>query len=341
MLVKETVQFVADLEIKYEEAQSLFITGYDFSRDYDDDYEDIVVKYDGRVVATINQKYRWKIEDLIVRKSVKSLKLVEIKKYYISLDLNLEAELIEENIPKVANVPTAGIYMISINDGKSVYVGQSGNINQRLINHWKKLSIGTHHNRFLQRAWDSSQNRISVVLLETLEDLYIGNLEQQKFLEAREQYWIAKYRLETQVLNRTDGEIVPTPLAIKELNEITKVKNDEHDESVKKIRKEINSKIKVLEEEGRQYSVKIYHLENELKELKKYLFWNTGIVSILSSEKPSEIRDKKIRFEIAKHAMNTYQIKKSEIRREIRLLEEERRLQRTTKERNPRRRRFY
>jgi hypothetical protein len=341
MLVKETVQFVADLEIKYEEAQSLFIIGCEFSRDYDDDYEDIVIKYGGKVVATINQKYRWKIEDLIVRKSVKSIKLVEIKKYYITLDLNLTAELIEENIPKVANVQTAGIYMISINDGTSVYVGQSGNINQRLINHWKNLSIGTHHNRLLQRAWDISQNKISVVLLEGLEDLYIGNLEQQKYLEAREQYWIAKYRLETQVLNRTDGEIVSTPLAIKELNEITKVKNDEHDENVKKIRKEINSKIKVLEEEGRQYSVRVYQLESELKELKKYLFWHTGIVSILSSEKPSEIRNKKIRFEIAQHAMNTYQNKKSEIRREIRLLEEERRLQRTTKERNPRRRGFY
>ena len=220
-------------------------------------------------------------------------------------------------------------------------MGQSGNINHRLINHWKNLSIGTHHNRLLQRAWDISQNKISVVLLEGLEDLYIGNLKQQEYLEAREQYWIAKYRLETQVLNRTDGEIVPTPLAIKELNEIRKVKNDEHDENVKKIRKEINSKIKVLEDEGRKYSVKIYHLESELKELKKYLFWNTGIVSILSSEKPSEVRNKKTRFEIAKHAMNTYQNKKSEIRREIRLLEEERRLQRTTKERRVKRRGFY
>lgn len=340
MLITETIEFNADLEIKYEEAENLLKVGCELSCSYDDDYEDLVITFDDRVVATISRHYKWKIDDLILRKSVSSINLVSVNKRAVTLNLHLTAEVNLDNVPKLANVPTAGIYMISVNDGKSVYVGQSGNVNQRLLNHWKNLFLGTHHNRPLQRAWDNSLNKFKAVLLEALENPYIGDYQQQKYLEAREKYWIAKYREEAQVLNRTDGEIIATPLAVKEFNEITKIKDDEYNNNVKKIRKEINSKIKLMNEENRKRSFRIYQLNDEVKELKKYIFWNTGIVSIFSSAKPSEIRNKKIRLEIAQHALSQLQMKNSEIRREIKLLEQERRLHRTTREKGIKHRTF-
>jgi group I intron endonuclease len=91
------------------------------------------------------------------------------------------------NIPK-SWVNQPGIYsIININNGKR-YVGQSGNIFRRLVNHLNDLLQDSHYNEYLQRSFNKhTKNAFLVEVLQYCEN------DEFKLLEA-EQHWIDFYQ---------------------------------------------------------------------------------------------------------------------------------------------------
>jgi hypothetical protein len=284
------------------------------------------------VIATINERYKWKIDDLILRSSVSSIKPISLNKDQIEVQLTLISNLDINKIPTVSELPTAGIYIIKIKEKSAVYIGQSGNINQRIIKHWHELALGTHHNRPLQSEWGGFGERLEVEVLEALDGKYVGNYEQQKFLESREQYWIAEYGESHQVLNRTKGEIVPTKLATKQFNENMRKKDDERDEQVKKTRKEINLKIKALEDKGRLINSEKYDSIGASKKIKSSLFKNTGLFRIFSSIPKDQINSMRTTLLNLAEKIKFYENELKEINKERANLKLDRKRHRTTKE---------
>lgn len=91
----------------------------------------------------------------------------------------------------------SGIYIIKSTIGNRVYIGQSININARIINHKKKLKAGTHANRYLQRYVNKyGFNKLKFSVIEKCEN---------HFLNERESYWIFYYNSCNEGFNCTTG----------------------------------------------------------------------------------------------------------------------------------------
>jgi group I intron endonuclease len=336
----KVILFMADLVSEPDRVMPLIENQSEFVCIFDEDYEDLALTHNGVIIATINRRYKWKIDDLILRNSATSIKPLSLNKDMIEVQLTLTSNLDINKIPAVSEGPIAGIYLIRNKNNSSVYIGQSGNINQRIVKHWYELSLGTHHNRPLQSEWGNSGEHFEVKVLEVFDGKYIGNYEQQKFLESREQYWIAKYGESHQVLNRTKGEVVPTKLATKEFDEDMRKKDDERDRRVKDLRRALNEKIKTLEEERRVLNSEKYKSIAESKKIKSILFKNTGLFRIFSSIPKDQIESMRsillnLNKQIQLHE-NSFQMRTKQILD----LKVERKKHRTTKELGIKRRQF-
>ena len=66
---------------------------------------------------------------------------------------------------------TSGVYQILCIPTAKIYVGSSLNISERWWEHRWDLRRGTHHSRYLQRAWDKYGEEAFVFsILEYVED---------------------------------------------------------------------------------------------------------------------------------------------------------------------------
>lgn len=89
-----------------------------------------------------------------------------------------------------------GIYQIRCVPTKKVYVGSAIWIEKRWAFHRFHLRSGTHGNRYLQSAWiKHKEENFRFELLEIVPD--------KKLLIDREQFWIDKKRLSTNLFNLT------------------------------------------------------------------------------------------------------------------------------------------
>jgi len=85
----------------------------------------------------------------------------------------------------MSSVPprTPGIYQILCIPTQKVYVGSSLNIAERWWEHHRDLQRGTHHSRYLQRAWDKyGEDAFVFAVLEHVDD--------PRLLMEREQAWM-------------------------------------------------------------------------------------------------------------------------------------------------------
>lgn len=80
-----------------------------------------------------------------------------------------------------------GIYKITCTANGKIYIGSATNLRKRLYEHFRTLRHGTHHNSYLQRAFNKyGENAFTTDVL----DLVLL----PEMLTAREQYWFAKLK---------------------------------------------------------------------------------------------------------------------------------------------------
>jgi group I intron endonuclease len=180
-----------------------------------------------------------------------------------------------------------GIYAISHTPSRSIYIGQSNNIEQRLNKHITELKKTVHPNSNLQKLWEKyGIVGFNFLLLEELTDNK-SSLETQRWLSLKEKFWIAKFRQTENIttLNITEGEIVKTTEAIiefkKELFEKKKNKiklNQNFDLQIKLERKSINFRLQEIEKSLQElrsnrklHSPKLKSLYQQLDESKTLL----------------------------------------------------------------------
>lgn len=80
----------------------------------------------------------------------------------------------------------SGIYAIFNKKSGKAYIGQTNNLKRRKNDHIRELRKGTHHNKYLQRAYNKDgENAFSFIILEKcpLEDL---NCKEKKWIEQLE-----------------------------------------------------------------------------------------------------------------------------------------------------------
>ena len=90
-------------------------------------------------------------------------------------------------VMKIDDVPRApGIYRITCNENKRVYVGQSTNMRDRAGYHIRHLKRGSHTNKHLQNAWNKyGEGSFVIDVLERCPKSF-------DVLNEREIYWINK-----------------------------------------------------------------------------------------------------------------------------------------------------
>lgn len=86
----------------------------------------------------------------------------------------------------------SGVYVIRNRENGKIYIGSSVNIKDRWIRHRYQLNKGTHHNRYLNSAWN--KHGASAFEFEIIEHCEF------EVLKDREQFWI-------DTLNVTDESI--------------------------------------------------------------------------------------------------------------------------------------
>jgi len=83
-----------------------------------------------------------------------------------------------------------GIYSISSKKTNTVYIGQSIDVDQRILRHKNDLSQNNHENRYLQRYY----NKYGIGELEFLE-IICGPFDKEELTEL-EQFYMDKYKTE-------------------------------------------------------------------------------------------------------------------------------------------------
>ena len=329
------LKFSAQRLTHHDLLSQIIATSPDITCEYDEEeYEDINILHQGNLIGTVDKNDLWRISGLVFRSNVQSIRLLSFSENFLQIELVLVSSLEDKNIPIPIDGKVSGIYKISIENDKYIYIGQSGDIRRRIEQHWTELSFGTHHNMQMQRLFDmDSLANHSIEILDLLLEKHTGDYEQQKFLGEREKYWIDVYKSGTHLLNRTSGEIVPTKKAIKEHQELSKQRDEKFDTNVKETRKKINTEIKSLEDQVRLHRVIEYDENVKAKEYEKFLFKNSGVIGFFFGNSTREelalIRDKLSRSRIRLNAINDVI---QSIKLEIADLKLKRKRSRTTKE---------
>lgn len=148
--------------------------------------------------------------------------------------------------PKPVEGSLGGIYRITICSLQQVYVGQSNDINRRISSHWLDLQMGRHANSELQSAWNVGG--AADLKVDVIEQAASGQteLERQRWLGAREKYWISHYRDLGNSINILDGEIVETKAARIQFEAEVAAKSRDHDTYVKNRKHVIAAEMQVL-----------------------------------------------------------------------------------------------
>lgn len=108
-----------------------------------------------------------------------------------------------EHIPFYpANLPISGIYAITCEVTKQLYIGSSKNIYSRLTTHIKMLHAKKHHSYKLQRVYNShGLGAFSFTILEEVPDTDTLFIREQHYLDT----WSKKRGKLLNVSKRADG----------------------------------------------------------------------------------------------------------------------------------------
>jgi hypothetical protein len=208
-----------------------------------------------------------------------------------SIGLNIEFLIPDPSIVVRPNLQKiAGIYQISINRKDYVYIGQSININDRIKSHWNDLEFNSHVNKRLQDLWnENNPSSFEVSILETVPLDIVSELQRQRWLADREKYWIKKSREQYKCLNITDGEIVPTKIAVQEYQTEKKLHDKQHDQAIREEKKILKIQIDKSLNELSAERAKLENILREIKELSKFISKNTGIIGFFTGTAPKSV----------------------------------------------------
>jgi len=112
----------------------------------------------------------------------------------------------------------SGIYKITCNATNKMYIGSSINIQIRVGKHKKQLCKNTHHNKYLQNAWNKYGEEN--FKFETIETVVKETEELSNLLEARENYWISYYNSSNNEIGFNLYQYARKPLGYKYSKEI-------------------------------------------------------------------------------------------------------------------------
>jgi hypothetical protein len=257
----------------------------------------------------------------------------------LKIEVTLQQKLV--NQIEISSNGTVGIYAIECKENNIIYIGQSSNIHKRFAKHLEDLSIGFHHNVDLQDTWITYKNSIFIFkLIQEFLGKYEGNIEDRKWLEVNEKKWIEHFNQLGLCINRTKGEFVDTKKTLLEQEKINleqqkilEANNKINDDKIKLDKKLIKNKITDLEKIVEIESERLSPLYNRIKEINDWINENTKFFSFMES---SLVKKKKQLLAQELSDLNTKINSESETLRhayrEIKLLNQQYRLLRTSKQ---------
>jgi group I intron endonuclease len=231
----------------------------------------VAVWLSGHKVGYIDKESAARVSQLIQTGVTFIIEVGTVSSQTIKLVLKYEVANLIVSSPKPNPRNASGIYKISISSGRHVYIGQSNTINSRLKTHWNDLATQAHPNRHLQGHWnDLGESHFSAEIVELVPDHLSNGLEKQRWLAAREKFWIEKYRKTSNCLNILDGEVIPTKKALADLASEEKA----HDLKIKEEKKQITAELKILEEKLKKAKNNEQDLDSKVRELDSFVFKN-------------------------------------------------------------------
>ena len=301
----------------------------------DDNYGITLVK-NGTVVALV--KDYWSavhLEYAIEINSIIGCSILERNGRNLSIEVTLEPKII--NKINITVDKLIGIYAIECEENRLTYVGQSSNINRRFTEHVNNLSVGFHHNVDLQDTWIEHQNStFNFKLIEEFPNNYKGTIEDRKWLEINEMKWIEHFNKLELCLNRTKGEFIETRTTLIEkekIKSLIKKTNEINDQKIKSDKRSIKNKILELEEIIESENQRLEPLRIKINEINDWIARNSRFFSFLESsivKKNKELKNQE-KYNLDK-ILNTESSRLRESYKEIKKLESEYRLLRTSKQ---------
>ena len=301
----------------------------------DDNYGITLVK-NGTVVALV--KDYWSavhLEYAIEINSIIGCSILERNGRNLSIEVTLEPKII--NKINITVDKLIGIYAIECEENRLTYVGQSSNIKRRFTEHVNNLAVGFHHNVDLQDTWIEYQNStFNFKLIEEFPNNYKGTIEDRKWLEINEMKWIEHFNKLELCLNRTKGEFIETRTTLIEkekIKSLIKKNNEINDQKIKSDKRIIKNKILELEEIIESENQRLEPLRIKLNEINDWIARNSRFFSFLESsivKKNKELKNQE-KYNIDK-TLNTESSRLRESYKEIKKLESEYRLLRTSKQ---------
>ncbi len=246
----------------------------------------------------------------------------------IHLKVELESELPIPPPPKPARGRQAGIYRISVCGDKWIYIGQSVDINNRIAKHWNDLSFSSHANCNLQEKWDKLGHSSFAVQVVEYAPKGTTELERQRWLGEKEQFWIEASKKTSTCINIMDGEVVATKRAQAEFDAERKQSIKQHDAAVREKKKKIKALIKEWRTKGivpqQQYQTAIQIVQELDEAIRKNsglrgFFFGTASESVIK-QKQIELNKARQEVEKAKSAMSEINSKIVELAKEYRRL---------------------
>ncbi|MBE0448864.1 MAG: hypothetical protein IBX64_12380 [Actinobacteria bacterium] len=243
------------------------------------DQNAVKVLVSGYKVGYLDRKSAQKVGNLIEKGAHLIIKVADsaINPTSKAISLVVEAELntVKPDLPICGT--DSGIYRISINSGHWMYVGQSIEISKRLLTHWKDLNFECHNNIALQEKWRQFGESSFVTEVLEIAPKGMSDLERQRWLGEREDYWIKETKKISICLNLKDAEIVTTKKAKAEFDILAAASDKQHDERVRERKKEIKLEIKILESELSKSNNQKQVVTKNVYDLKNFISSNTGI----------------------------------------------------------------
>jgi len=183
---------------------------------------------------------------------------------------------------------------------------------------------------------ENQDSAFNLKLIEEFSNNYKGTIEDRKWLEINEIKWIEHFNKLELCLNRTKGEFIETKTTLIEkekINSLIKKVNEINDQKIKSNKKSIKNKIleleKIIEAENRR----LEPLKIKIHEVNDWIARNSRFFSFLESSITKKNKELKIQEKSnLNNILNTESSRLREAYKEIRKLESEYRLLRTSKQ---------
>jgi hypothetical protein len=169
-----------------------------------------------------------------------------------------------------------GIYLIQHELSGKSYVGQSNDIFIRWSQHKKELNSGSHHNKPMQKLWNSSAETNFKFSIIKHSPIGLSSLEVQRWLVNEERRIYLVLKAKGIALNEVEPEIVATKIAAKEYQNSIKESSKKRDDKISAKRKMVKEQIALLKKSINVKSARLFNLELKYRSKSALLKKSTG-----------------------------------------------------------------